>query len=400
MVCRPKTLLQWFLVAIVSLQVGCTDVRLGDYDERNAQADLPISLIATLHSKQRPIGQISAVTADGNGDVFAVDAQAQRIVVLPTALTRDVRTIGQQGSGPGDFSMIAASLVWAGDSLVAFDRRLRRFSYFNVAGLPLKSIQWTGGAIDLQPPMALFGAAMSSDIYVAARRGVPVMRSMDSAEPVVAPEYAYVKVGANGELAAVSIGDTVAPFIERTADCRAEDGSIHPLPTPLSSSSPLIAFLDGRRAAIADPQSPDITIVDLGSGDVESILSLPLAASPLSSDTWEAQPEVIAAREIETVHGRLSAIDGSPCPVTSPPGSTFPYVRGILADTGGRLWLETTIDGEESLTVMEADGAYMGSIALPPHDKSVAPYVRDGRLYLVSADGLGVQAIQVFSVQW
>jgi hypothetical protein len=151
----------------------------------------------------------------------------------------------------------------------------------------------------------------------------------------------------------------------------------------------------------ASPDSLFLEVVDPESGARIRSLSRDHPRIRLDHATWNALPEIREIRLVEEELGSEAAAQGSPddpCPVFEMRPEFQPVVRSLVVDEQGRFWLELTSEGGFVLTGFGAQGSFLGQAPMPDRDPTVYPYVRDGRLYLVTVDGLGVQGLQVYEI--
>ena len=80
------------------------------------------------------IGEL--VSVDGSGRIFIGERQYPQVYVF-TAEGDLIKTIGQEGSAPGEFQRLASIYTGFADTLYAFDSRLERISVFEPEGLEL-----------------------------------------------------------------------------------------------------------------------------------------------------------------------------------------------------------------------------------------------------------------------
>ena len=83
-----------------------------------------------------------------------------------------VRILGRFGAGPGEFQMLTSLWTGPGDSLVAYDRRLSRLSYWSVDGSLLREARVDGktGLLAALPNGYFLGARVPLPVPVAANQ--------------------------------------------------------------------------------------------------------------------------------------------------------------------------------------------------------------------------------------
>lgn len=77
-------------------------------------------------------GSIRDIEVGDDGLIYVIDGQAKRVAIYdPTGAF--VAAFGREGEGPGEFQN-PGRMTWKGDTLVIWDWRLRRLSYFDRLG--------------------------------------------------------------------------------------------------------------------------------------------------------------------------------------------------------------------------------------------------------------------------
>jgi len=76
---------------------------------------------------------------DSNGRMVVADRGNAQVVTADRA--GPVRRFGAKGEGPGEFMGLRSVHQWAGDSIVAYDRALRRLSIFDSEGVYRRSVR-------------------------------------------------------------------------------------------------------------------------------------------------------------------------------------------------------------------------------------------------------------------
>src|SRR5690606_12398504 len=80
-----------------------------------------------------PFSAVTGLDVDSEGRIYVADWLLPDVVVLgPDG--RHVRSIGRRGSGPGEFQRVSSVQVLPGDSVLVFDRGLRRVTVFPPSG--------------------------------------------------------------------------------------------------------------------------------------------------------------------------------------------------------------------------------------------------------------------------
>ncbi len=93
-------------------------------------------------SPEFQFGQIGGITVDSEGRIFVLDAQAQHIQVYAPDGSYE-RTIGKQGSGPGELKGAIFVLMGPGDTLLVPDMQNQRVNRYAPDGSSLGSFRFS-----------------------------------------------------------------------------------------------------------------------------------------------------------------------------------------------------------------------------------------------------------------
>lgn len=85
-----------------------------------------------------------------DGRIVVADLAANRLLIFDSA-GKYVRSLGRQGSGPGEFRRITSVTVLRGDSLATFDGGLRRLSLWHADAGYLRSVVVGGSSLESWP---------------------------------------------------------------------------------------------------------------------------------------------------------------------------------------------------------------------------------------------------------
>jgi hypothetical protein len=123
--------------------------------DADADALTPLELveevrIGSLDDPDSGFSAIGGVDVDRDGNIYAYEAQAAQIRVYDPR-GRRLRTIARRGEGPGEFQDGPLFGV-VGDTIWAYDMRLRRVTLFDRRGTVLLTSRLDGIAVDLQRP--------------------------------------------------------------------------------------------------------------------------------------------------------------------------------------------------------------------------------------------------------
>lgn len=100
-------------------------------------------------------GVIAGLAFDGAGNLYVLDRQATRVVVVAPDASH-VRTFGRAGDGPGEFRLPTRIAVTAEGQVMVFDGQQSTFHIFDPSGQLVRTVRMPGGAMmttmpDLDP---------------------------------------------------------------------------------------------------------------------------------------------------------------------------------------------------------------------------------------------------------
>ena len=134
-----------------------------------------------------------------------------------------------------------------------------------------------------------------------------------------------------------------------------------------------------------------LAILDPGSGDTLRVVERVHEPVPVTDQLW--------AIETREFHERDRTEGPFACGIESRRPELLPVIRSVVSDDSGRVWVES-MTGREAFLIAAVDsaGRVLGEATLPPRDDGVPLYIRDGKLYLVAQDSLGVQAVHTYRI--
>ena len=330
---------------------------------------------------------VTAMTVSPTGTVLAVDARALHIIALDST-GRNRYTVGQRGTGPGEFRGLNA-VGWLGDTLVVLDRVQRRLSVF--AGSPLRlarTVLWPTDTTFGRPDSVLTaGDALFA--VVTRRTGAPTQVLSGRGMALAPPSRHFAP------LTASAVAGTALPHRDSTGglgghDCLDTRGTIHIL-------GPIVRDHGSMRAMTAQ-------------GDLVAALRDSFALVVHSSDPTRGRTLIIRAHERarltnamwDSLAARYVQVTRTAGSVTCTPAVTrpthLPVIRAIATDERSRLWVEATEPAGAFIYVLTTAGVPIGRFAMPQRDPRIAWAVRGDRLYVVEADDDGLQSIHVYRV--
>ena len=332
-------------------------------------------------------GRVRSVVADRDGNVYVADAQASEIRVFGPDGSH-LRSFGRKGAGPGEFTELY-SIAWLGDTLAALDPRAGRISLLTRTG------DWVGQmphAPITGPDIRLH--SVGREIYSFDVRPGPDNRTVRAYLRYTSRTDDREQAGAAGGSGARI--DTL-PWPEQrptgaggTLLCRPQGGGLTFFTNPYIAQ-PFQSPAPGGHVALASSADYRIEIVGT-TGDTAMVIEKAHAPAPIADAEWE---------EVIRPHREWSAkAPGTKCePVEFTRPAAKPALRTIFFDDDERMWVEVVAADGHRFDVFDARGAHLGTMRAPARQRSVPPYVRDDRLYLVATDSLDVQSVKVYGIE-
>lgn len=97
-----------------------------------------ISLGTAVAEPEEQFGLVSDVDRDSEDNLYVADAHAKKVFVFSRTGSR-LRSIGQEGEGPGEFNGLISIVLTDGDRLRVFDLNLWRETVFDLSGSVLRT---------------------------------------------------------------------------------------------------------------------------------------------------------------------------------------------------------------------------------------------------------------------
>lgn len=343
-------------------------------------ADAPLLSIGALDGDDAYVFHEAFTALRLSNGVIVVGDRGSRTLRLFDADGRHLRTVGRQGSGPGEFRSLSSVQRIAGDTLVVWDGGLRRVSTVDAAG------EFVG-----EVSAALLGNSP-----------IQMIRRLDDGRWLVSWEPSLSGAGGFGvhrRTAVVGVAatdlspaDTIGtwPGLEFSVVQTAGGGmSIGPSPW-------------GRALALA-PRGAEIIVANSkrmgydvagNDGAIRASVRVPMDLRMTDAHRQELLAAALAqARDGDTEFARAwYGGDGVP--------QHRAAFRGVLVDTGGNVWLgpagSPAVDPRRWI-VFDVGGRYLGVVVMPegftPSD------VGDDWILGVTRDDLGVERVQLFALR-
>ena len=277
-------------------------------------------------------GDVISLAVDDVGSIYVADLQANAIRVF-SPQGECLRTLGREGSGPGEFAMLAG-IAWSSHSLWAIDALAHRLTVFDSAGAVRSSLS-LGSAMRARFPWPIW----IDDEGRVHRWAVP------SATLPVASRTPFVVRHADDRILAPP--DTFRiPRLERPVEEYSRTvGNLTELsPVPHSPQMTLTVDRDGD-VWLANQAAFDLHRVTYG-GDTTKTVRLCRPPEPLDGAD----------------RNRLAATTG--IPEDRLPDRKL-ALRSIHSAANGWLWVATDTGAQREWEAFDAQGYYVGRVAFP-----------------------------------
>lgn len=321
-------------------------------------------------------GRVGGVVYDDFGRVWILDRMANEIRVFDAA-GNFVRTIGQQGAGPGEFAGAATMILGPNKEIWVEDSRLWRWERFDSAGTRI------GGSPSRSTLDGGARAWTENGVLIEENR----IATDDPLRPLTA--LALLRLDGDGELVPF---DTVSPpSLPPAATVRyTQTGGgytmEHMLPfahQPRWLMSPAGDFWSTKGGGEYEIVRQDRR------GD--TILVVSREYKPISvSDSAAAEAKL----ELEPYEGMVRSSRNVELPTSYPPFLDF-----VPADDGS-LWVRRHVGSDLiGYEVFDANGRFLGEVNAPPAlARMNIRRISGDHIYAVDEDSLGVNYVVVFRV--
>lgn len=329
--------------------------------------------VVTVPADNAGLQRIASVLLGPSMELYVADEGASRIVVFDSA-GRLERTMGREGSGPGEFVDLS-SMAWLGDSLVVYDPRAGRVQVLSRRGEWVA--EWHAARISgFRKWLQAAGGGFYAPSWRPEGREIRdllVHYTADGPADTLVPP-----AGRNDPVTGLT-----CPF------GRPEDGiaglGIPFAPVRISAGTPT--------GDLVTAVGTDYRITNLDAmGDTLRIISVAADPIPISDAEWDD-----SLSEIRAFHQKYPGVRCVPEEPVRPDAK--PAVREIVFDDHNRMWVEAQADSGLVFDVFDAVGHRHGRVPLPPRDPSVLPAIRRNRLALVTRGANGDQELRVYAIK-
>lgn len=344
--------------------------------------------VGTLDAEEAyQFGQISGVDVDADGNVYVADVQAQNVRVFDASGTY-LRTIGQPGSGPGEFGRNLAGVFVVDGGVLVPDLSNQRLSRFGLDGTFISSERVDMG------------------------RGIPIRWDVTSRGRLVAQRRLVVP------------GDSVASVGDAIVTLAAEGETVDTVATlGMGQSVQITGGIPKIRQFEPDPvwdAAPDGRLVTaMNSAWRFEVYGADRTLERVVSRPFERKP--VTERDKQAVRGGLREMyrtQGVPPQAYEALISAmefadyFPAFASVAFGPAGSLWVQNLLSDDELSAqgatvavldmgstewgVFDADGRYLGTVAFPGTFQPVR--VIGDRFFGIARDDFDVQSLKVYRV--
>ena len=302
------------------------------------------------------VGEVVGLVRTDAGAIAAADGRAQVIrVFAPDG--RLVRSVGRQGSGPGEFQ----ALAWLGadgDSLLAFDLLTRRVTLFGASGR-VRTTQLQSQGPVLTAPLGRFDdgtllvVSGGATFPFAGREGEA---RRDSAH--------LLRFGADGvvrdTIARIAWGESFGVAIGRD-----DNRFLAPMPRPFGSRTS--AVLAGDAIVVGEASGFEVKVLDSSGKLVRRIrrTHTPVPVTPEAVVAYKRtvqRPTGSRGLQARIDSALMSALDSAPFP------DVMPAYERMLIDDAGNIWVleySVRLNQPGRWSVFSSAGEWLGNVLTP-----------------------------------
>ena len=339
-------------------------------------AEWRLEPLVTIGTQDGPasFGQVRAIIADEDGQIYVADSKASEIRVFDERGAH-ARTIGRRGAGPAEFEILY-SIGWIGDTIAVLDPGNARI------GLMSRTGDWLGQLRhDRLTGSRLYLYQLGDSLYWnGARRG--------GDGPTLESVFLRYSEGKLDTIPAPKPAPSPSPT---SIVCpHPTGGGISFFSNPYASRPASVPAPGGRFAAVPST-SYAVAILD-AAGDTVRVVEKAYDPVPITDAEWDE-----ATAPYRDWMSKAPGAKCNPVEFTRPASKTA--IGGVFHDDGGRMWVEAVAPNGFTFDVFDRDGRQVASMAAPERQRSVPPAFRGDRVYLVVADSLDVQSVAVFGIR-
>ncbi len=313
-------------------------------------ADTPTTQVGELEgSEAYQLFRVADAHLRTDGSIVIADGGSQQIRVFDRN-GEHVASWGQRGEGPGEFTLLTQIDAWPGDSLIAWDGRLRRLSVLDHDGALGRTL-----TLQARENMSSFGPVhvLSSGSVIATGTALDLEEPQDG---MIRPPITAAYLDDRGETV-VSFG--LHPGSE--AYLRSNGEMIAITRAPIQRSSHTAVW--GARLVIAPTDAYSLPVFD-DDGALTSVVRVRGELRPVTQQDIDREINALVERTPEAQQARRrAAFEGVPFP------TEFPAFGSLETDADGNLWVQDfrppSQEGPDMWTIFGPDGQALGRFETP-----------------------------------
>jgi len=337
-------------------------------------------------------GQISGIAVTAGGRIFLVDQQAQHVKVFGPDGSYE-RTIGQAGSGPGEFGPgVGPILVGRGDTLIVPDLGNQRVNVINADGSDPTSFRIS---FEQGIPARWDMTASGDLVYQLRALNLPNTEQRDTLDLIATVSY-------TGEII-----DTLLTPQRGESLTFTDDGQPKRM---IFSPEPVWSMIGGDGLCFAVNDVFRLNMYD-ADGNLDRIVTLPVERKPVTDADIESFMQTVE---------RLLTEQGLPPQTIELAKSTFnfadyfPVFLQMMPGPNGSLWVQRVQEptgmtaeerenwnplldlGASEWDIFDVEGRYLGVLDMPHRFQPVT--FEDDLVYGIWRDEFDVQYVRVLKV--
>lgn len=372
------------LVALGATPLAAQGAKQATLGRAEARMAAPLSLVTTVRELR-------------SGELMVADPIERKLMVFDARLA-SMRTLGREGSGPGEYRQPDA--VWAlpGDSTLVTDLGNARLSVVGPDGKYARSMPITSGGGRGGPPMAIFpgGTDAKGNIYFAPPR---MDMRVDTGD--------VMRVDSKGT-SPKPVARVKTPDVDRQESGGENSRSIQIRPIPLAASDGWAVNADGEVVVL---RTGDYHAEWIAASGKKAGAPVPVTRARIGNaekKEWVAQQMLSGGinMQVEDNNGQRTVSFGRNRPQQEPstegykwPANKPPFEAGSLrVDATGRVWVRRLRAAGEPVMydVFGKDGNLAASVTFPARRTLVGFGARS--LYAVEVDDDGQYTVERYAL--
>ena len=403
------------LASLVAIAPGSAQeiIRL-PADDRWLEADFDkVYRVGSLAGEDwEQFGVIAGLAFDGAGNLYILDRQAARVVVVASDASH-LRTFGRAGDGPGEFRQPTRIAVTAEGQAMVFDREQSTFHIFGPSGQLDRTVRMPGGALmtsmpDLDPTRtghSVIPNGTVSSVSLGMLTGAGTDDSEGGRRPVT-------RLLLGGDEVETDIVTHARMAASEAADARPRHEGVTWIGRRTLALAPslFVGHLPGGGLVFSDSSDYSIKVTS-AEGSVLRVLMRPIAPGPVTDRVREAERErrrlELAQEESQRSRSEIperlgrfvDRIQASQrADIESWPFfPEVPVIQDIQTSWGGAIWVRRAGEdplGDGPMDVLTADGEYLGTYPVEEAQMPAA-FGPDGLAAFIETDEFDMETVVV-----